>query len=60
MAKLTYAEIYLHMPGWPEMRFHGVAKTDGLIWWWEDLRPDGSKLSRCLQPYDYVADRQSP
>lgn len=42
----------LHAPGWPEMRFHGCAETDGNIWWWEDRQPDGSIKRMPLVPYD--------
>lgn len=44
----------LHMPGWRELRFHGRAKTDGTIWWWEDQQPDGSIKRHPLQPYTYT------
>jgi hypothetical protein len=43
----------LHMPGWPEMRYHGRAETDGLIWWWEEQMPDGAIKRHPLQPYHH-------
>jgi hypothetical protein len=45
----------LHVPGWPEMRFHGSAETDGLIWWRESRLADGSIKRHALQPYGYSA-----
>jgi hypothetical protein len=45
----------LHLPGWPEARLHGRAKTDGNIWWLEDRQADGSIKQQPLVPYEYVA-----
>jgi hypothetical protein len=45
----------LHMPGWPELPFHGRAETDGRIWWWEERQPIGPVVKRVLQPYRYIA-----
>lgn len=46
----------LHMPGWPECRYHGPAKTDGLgLWWYEETQPDGSIKRYSLVPYQAVA-----
>jgi hypothetical protein len=47
----------LHMPGWPEMRFHGRAETDGQIWWWEERMKDGSIKRHPLMPYTALANR---
>jgi hypothetical protein len=43
----------LHLPGWPECRFYGEAKTDGLGFWWYEEPPqeDGSILKRPLMSY---------
>jgi hypothetical protein len=32
----------LLIPGWL-MEFNGRAKTDGLVWWWEEQTPNGVK-----------------
>ncbi len=40
----------LHAPGWPELRFHGLAETDGIVWWWEDPQPGGSIKRQPLVP----------
>ncbi len=46
----------LHAPGWPELRFHGKAETDGRgLWWYYELMDDGSTSKRPLQPYHYQA-----
>lgn len=45
----------LHMPGWPELRYHGRAETDGIGWWWEERMSDGSIKKHPLQPYHYIA-----
>jgi hypothetical protein len=46
----------LHASGWPELRFYGTAKTDGHIWWYEDVQEDGSIVRRPLQPYRVLAE----
>lgn len=44
------------MPGWPEMRFYGPAKTDGGgVWWWEERQPGGFIKRNPLMPYNPVA-----
>lgn len=45
----------LHAPGWPELRFHGRAETDGRgLWWHEERMDDGSTKRHPLQPYRYT------
>lgn len=50
---------HFHMPGWPELSFHGHAETDGRnVWWWEERQADGSIKRYPLQPYDYIVEQR--
>jgi len=46
----------LHMAGWPELPFHGRAKTDGTIYWWEERMEDGSIKRHPCHRLGFVMD----